>query len=228
MQGTVRAEAAAVHALGVAVGRFAEHIRHSSATARAAARATETRFQQVVQQRRQELNQANRQLAAAQRALDCCRRGCGPLIAAVADAQREQRTAQAAYQDAVRAASIAAAAARELAAAISAVESAVSGHASIAAAALTDLERRLREIASAGDTDWLRHAWAALALTAHAIDAGQVAGELVKPFVAPPRHEVTITQQAEGPISELVLPWLHHEGIREEQEDDRKKAGDGP
>jgi hypothetical protein len=190
---------------------------------------TEARAQQTVQQRRQDLNRANQQLTAAQRRLAACERGCGPLIAAVASAQHEQQEANAAYQAAVRAARIVTAAARELAATISAVESAVSGHASIATAALTDLERRLRAITGTGNADWLRKAWTALEVSAHLINTGHVVGELGQPFIALPKREVTVTEHADDSLNELDRQWLHYDDTRRwQQETDGKEADNGP
>jgi hypothetical protein len=226
MHGAVKAEAAAVHALGVAVSRYAEHVRSAAASARAAARDTEARTQEIAEQRRQELKRANRALARAQAALAECRRGCGPLVDAVANAQQAQQHAEHGYQQAIKAAEITRATARELSVVISAVESIVTGQSSTAVAALADLEERLRQLTGSGQTRWLQNTLSGIGIAVNVARGVSVGEALTRPYIAPHRDDVTIAQQLEENAAELQQQWLGNEEKRhwDQENVDRSKA----
>lgn len=230
MHSPVRAEAAAVHALGVAISRYAEHVRSITEEARRSAVAVERRMTELKEQRRQELDIANRGLELAQQALAACCKGCGPLIAALAEAQGTQQRASHAYQVAARAADVATAAARELSISIQSVESVIAGQSSVATAALQDLEARLREIADANPNhaSWIKNTLGGIGIGIQITHAAGVAIEPLKPVIAPPRSDVTIARQDQEYLAEQQLLWAHSELKQAEERYNRvqRESGD--
>jgi predicted RNase H-like nuclease (RuvC/YqgF family) len=142
----IKNERNAVMTLRTGVTRYAEHLREAMAHARKDLTAQHRRAEGAVEQRRNALQRAERELKQARAALAQCREDCGGLERQLAAASQCAAQSKQEFDKARRAAQILAQAQRELTSTMQGIESKVGEHSSVASSALADLEARLAEL----------------------------------------------------------------------------------
>lgn len=152
----VRNERNAVSMLRSAVSRYAENLREAMVQARRDVAARHRDAEAVVEQRRDQLNRADREVQQARAALAQCRFDCGGLERQVVAASQRQNHCRQELAKARRGAQLIAQAQHELTSVMQGIESKVGEHSSVASSALVDLEYRLTALGGGGHGAWQR------------------------------------------------------------------------
>lgn len=160
----IRNERNAVSMLRSAVSRYAENLREAMVQARRDVAARQRDAEGVVEQRRDQLKHADREVQQARAALSQCRFDCGGLEHRVVAASQRQSQCTQELAKARRGAQLIAQAQHELSSVMQGIESRVGEHSSVASSALADLGSRLTALGGGSNGSWQRISGVAVGL----------------------------------------------------------------